>query len=107
MFKSLTCHLNLLVRRGARVSQETNQYVVYPDKVKNGMSILVYGIFALLEVYVLFTSDLNIFWKILMIILLVFLVWQVVMNVKTLMKNDPLLIISEEGFTDHTTGIDF
>ena len=89
------------------MSQETNQFVVYPDKVKNGTSIAVYGFFALLEVYVLFTSDLNMLWKILMIFLLVFLVWQVVMNIKTLMKRDPLLIISDEGVTDHTTGIDY
>lgn len=89
------------------MSQESNQYVVYPDKVKNSISIVVYGFFALLEVYVLFTSDLNILWKILMIFLLAFLVWQVVMNIRTFIKNEPLLIISDEGITDHTSGIDF
>lgn len=89
------------------MSTDTNQYVVYPNKSKHAISIGVYTLFAFLEGYVMFTEDLKMYWKVLLAILIVFFVWQVVVNIRTVLQNPPLLVISDQGIRDYTSGIDF
>ncbi|WP_338451176.1 STM3941 family protein [Niallia oryzisoli] len=85
---------------------ETNQYVVYPDKVRSIISIAVYLAFVFLEAYILFTSDLNFMWNILLVILMAFLLWQVYQSYKTMLKDQPLLEISDKGIRDYTSSVD-
>lgn len=85
---------------------ETNQYVVYPDKVRSIISIAVYLAFVFLEAYILFTSDLNFMWNILLVILMAFLLWQVYQSYKTMLKDQPLLEISDKGIRDFTSSVD-
>jgi hypothetical protein len=94
-------------KEGARLSNETNQYEVYPDKIRYITSILVYSFFIILEAYVLFTNKFKITWNILLLALIAYFFWQVVVTIKTLTKDEPILIISDEGIKDHTSGVDF
>lgn len=89
------------------MSNETNKYEVYPDKIRYITSILVYSFFIILEAYVLFTNHFKILWNILLIALIAYFVWQVMITIKTLSKDEPILIISDEGISDHTSTVDF
>ncbi|WP_394237759.1 STM3941 family protein [Niallia oryzisoli] len=85
---------------------ESNQYIVYPDKVRNIISIAVYLAFVFLEAYILFTSNLTLIWNILLVILMAFLLWQVFQNYKTMSKGEPLLEISDKGIREYSSGVD-
>lgn len=89
------------------MSTENNQYVVYPDKMRQGISVVVYAFFAFLEAYVLVSQTLKIYWDVLLVILMAFFIWQMIMSIRTLIKTAPLLVISEEGIRDYTSGVDF
>ena len=83
------------------------QYTVYPDKIRYITSIVVYVFFIILEAYVLVTSGFQILWNILLLALIAYFVWQVMVTFKTLSKDEPILIISDEGIRNHTAGVEF
>lgn len=89
------------------MSTENNQYVVYPDKMRQVISVVVYAFFAFLEAYVLVSQTLKIYWDVLLVILMAFFIWQMVLSIRTLIRTAPLLVISDEGIRDYTSGVDF
>ena len=89
------------------MSNETNQYAVYPDKIRYITSILVYTFFIILEAYVLVTNHFQMLWNVLLIALIAYFTWQVLVTLKTLRKDEPIFIISDEGILNHTSGVDF
>lgn len=86
---------------------ESNQYVVYPDKMRSGISAVVYAAFIILEGYILFTNGLGTLWNILLVVLMLFFLWQVIVNLRAMGKSRPLLVISDEGIKDYTSAVDF
>lgn len=85
----------------------TNDYVVYPDKVRSTISIIVYLLFTFLEAYLLFTNDLKPIWVVLLIVLMLFFAWQMVISIRALARKNPLLVISENGMKDYTSPVNF
>ncbi|MDP4084044.1 MAG: STM3941 family protein [Bacillota bacterium] len=85
----------------------SNEYVVYPDKIRSSLSIIVYFIFLILEAYILFTNNFQLIWKVLLIAIMLFFVWQIVMSIRAIVKHDPLLVISDKGIKDYTSPVDF
>lgn len=89
------------------MSNEKNEYVVYPDKIRYGLTILIYSLFVIIEAYVLLTSKLHTTFIVLLVILMAFFVWQIGMNIRTLLKDEPLITISNKGIKDNTSLVDY
>jgi hypothetical protein len=83
------------------------KYTVYPDKFRYILSILVFAGFILFELYVLLTNDLNPILQVFLIIVVLLFAWQIWMNLKTILQNKPMLILSDRGIWVYDPRADF
>jgi len=95
----------LLSKVGGKL--DTNrEFTIYPDKRRYILSIIVFAFFIYLEAQILFIDNIHWIWKILIGVLMVFFAWQIYANVKIIMQNKPMLIVSEKGIHDLTSSVD-